>query len=442
MNATAHIVAPEEIMAFIDGEISVAEAQAVSAHLEDCAECAALADELRATSRSLVRWEVEAMPPRLEASIKELAGKSGNGFASARPRAFRGSRWSPWHWRFWAIGTGSVAAAVLILAVSLSTSHRNDRQPFVEDSIQRASESLESVDGALADKMATDLRPRTEGKDSKERRATSMAQVSTSPSAAPMAGVAGMMGDRFSGGVLAPPPPPQSPPGGPMIARSVSLVIRVKDVDHSRSALDGILARYRGYSAQLNLTRSENTARSLQASLRIPAPELPSALADLKTLGSVENESQSGEEVTQQHMDLVARLKTARETEERYRAILEQRTGKISDVLEVEQAIARVRGEIESMEAEQKALEQRVDFASVEIQLSEEYKAPLNSPDDSAGTRIHNAFVAGYRNAKETLLGFLLFFEEYGPSLAIWLAILALPVVLIWRRYRKVRSRF
>ena len=37
--------------------------------------------------------------------------------------------------------------------------------------------------------------------------------------------------------------------------------------------------------------------------------------------------------------------------------------------------IARVRGEIESMEAEQKALEHRVDFASVEIQLSEEYKA-------------------------------------------------------------------
>ena len=136
---------------------------------------------------------------------------------------------------------------------------------------------------------------------------------------------------------------------------------------------------------------------------------------------------------------MAARLKTARETEERFRAILQQRTGKISDVLEVEQSIARVRGEIESMEAEQKTLEHRVDFASVEIQLAEEYKAQLSSPN-SVSTRIYNAFVAGYHNATETLLGFLLFFEEYGPSLVIWLVILALPILLVWRRYKRVRS--
>jgi chromosome segregation ATPase len=157
-------------------------------------------------------------------------------------------------------------------------------------------------------------------------------------------------------------------------------------------------------------------------------------------LGRLENESQSGEDVTRQHTDLGARLKTARETEERLRAILHERTGNVAEVLEVEQSIARVRGEIESMEAEQKALEHRVDFASVEIQLNEEYKAQLGSPADSVSTRIYNAFVAGYRNATETLLGFLLFFEEYGPSLVIWLVVLALPILLIRRRYKRVRS--
>jgi hypothetical protein len=144
--------------------------------------------------------------------------------------------------------------------------------------------------------------------------------------------------------------------------------------------------------------------------------------------------------VTQQHADLVARLKTARETEERFRDILQQRTGKVSDVLEVEQSIARVRGEIESMEAEQKALEHRVDFATVEVQLAEEYKARFDSPTPSVSTRMHNAFVTGYQNATESLLGFVLFFEEYGPSLVIWLVILGLPVVLVWRRYKRMRS--
>ena len=39
------------------------------------------------------------------------------------------------------------------------------------------------------------------------------------------------------------------------------------------------------------------------------------------------------------------------------------------------------------------------------------------------------------------LLGILLFFEEYGPTLLIWLAILALPVFLAWRRYRRLHSK-
>jgi hypothetical protein len=226
----------------------------------------------------------------------------------------------------------------------------------------------------------------------------------------------------------------------PMIARAASLTIRVKDVEASRSSLDSILARHHGYPAQLNVNSPENGPRGFQASLRIPEAEMVSAVGEIKGLGRLESESQSGEDVTRQHADMAARLKTARETEERFRAILQQRTGKISDVLEVERSIARVRGEIESMEAEQKALEHRVDFASVEIQLSEEYKAQLGSPADSVSTRIYNAFVAGYRNATETLLGFLLFFEEYGPSLVIWLVILALPIFLVWRRYRRVRG--
>jgi hypothetical protein len=223
----------------------------------------------------------------------------------------------------------------------------------------------------------------------------------------------------------------------PMIARTVSLSVVVKDFAASRSSLDGILARHHGYSAQLSISTPENAPRGLQASLRIPSPELSLTVADLKTLGRVENESQSGEEVTQQHTDLAARLKNSRETEQRFRTILQQRTGNVVEVLQVEEGIARVRGDIESMEAEQKALEHRVDFATVELQLTEEYKAQLNPPAASVSTRIQNAFVAGYGNASETVLGIVLFFAEYGPALLIWLMILVLPVIFVWRRYRK-----
>jgi hypothetical protein len=230
-------------------------------------------------------------------------------------------------------------------------------------------------------------------------------------------------------------------PAAPMIARTANITITVKDFAVSRAALEKIVAQHHGYFANLNVSSAEGSPHSLQASARVPASELTAALDDIKGIGWILSESQSGEEVTQQHEDLVMHLQNARETEERFRAILQQRTGKLADVLAVEQEIARVRGEIERMEAEQKTLEHRVDYASVEIQMSEEYKASLALPDNSVSTQLHNAFVAGYHRAAGTILGIVLFFEEYGLSIAIWLTILALPVIA-WRRYRRLRSRF
>ncbi len=93
----------------------------------------------------------------------------------------------------------------------------------------------------------------------------------------------------------------------------------------------------------------------------------------------------------------------------------------------MEQEIARVRGEIEQMEAEQKNLEHRVDFATIDLKLSEEYKAKLDSPAPAISTLIHNAAVNGYRNVADTLLSIVLFFAEYAPVLFFWLLLLSIP---------------
>jgi hypothetical protein len=88
------------------------------------------------------------------------------------------------------------------------------------------------------------------------------------------------------------------------------------------------------------------------------------------------------------------------------------------------------------MEAEQKNLEHRVDFATIDLKLSEEYKARLDSPAPAISTLIHNAAVNGYRNVADTLLSIILFFAEYGPVLAFWILVLALPATIVWRRWR------
>ena len=426
MNTTTHPVAPEEVMAFLDGELSAAGGQAVSAHLEDCAACSELAEQLRGTSNSLSRWKIESAPMELTASVFDLAAKKRKG------RKIRGSsifiRTSFWTWKQWAGGLGAVAASLILLIV-MATPNRMHSPETADRALMSFSESAshEQRKRTSVDNAGVDGPPLTLGMPIAH--SAKVSRPNTPAAVGELNGVVQGLGDHVSDALSLSP--------APLIARTVSLTLVVKDFNASRAMLDATLARHHSYAAELTANTAENAPRSIQASLRVPAPELGSVLNELKMLGRVENETQAGEEVTQQHADLVARLKNSLETEQRLQAILQRRAGKITDVLQVEQEIRRVRGEIEQMETEQKMLEHRVDFAAVNLNLMEEYKAQLNAPAGSVSTRLHNAFVAGFHNASETVLGIALFFAEYGLSILLWLVILASPAVLLWRRYHR-----
>ena len=119
MNTTAHPVAPEDVMALLDGELSAAEAQAVSAHLDRCAECSALAEQFRSTSLSLSRWNVEAVPARLEHSVTSAAVKAGSGVKIGKREPLYSRQLleleavGPWEWRH---AGGAIACAGHFLA--------------------------------------------------------------------------------------------------------------------------------------------------------------------------------------------------------------------------------------------------------------------------------------------------------------------------------------
>jgi hypothetical protein len=222
----------------------------------------------------------------------------------------------------------------------------------------------------------------------------------------------------------------------PMIVQTAQLTLSTKEFDKARSGMEDILKRHGGYFGQLTATAFEGTGRVLEATLRVPDDQRNAVLTELRKLGRVESESQSGEDVTQQSVDLEARLSNARNTEQRLTDILRQRTGKLSDVLAVEQEIDKVRGEIERMEAEKKTLANRVTFATLNVKLMEDYKAPRNVMPESTLTRFRNAAVEGYRSAVEGVVGPILFLLSYGPSLLLWAGILFFPVRFVWRKLR------
>lgn len=410
MSVSTHPVQPEEIMALVDGELLTEHDTSVSAHVESCAECSEIAASFVRGSQSLSNWT--AAGPFANAEFEKRISEAARA-ACAQPRSAATIGLHTFvrrHWILTAASTAAVVTMTLLVVLPTRMGQVAVKSGAVDNA--RTNSRAESVLGRLgAPGIVADSNGPFHG-------AGDRVQDSLSVDGRPITEVS----KAFA---------------GPMIARTISLSIVAKDFSASRASLDVILVRHHGYAASLAVSTEQDAARSLQASLRVPAAELNAALAELKSLGRVQNEGQGGEEVTQQHEDLMARLKNSRETELRLQDILRNRTGKISDVLAVEQEIARVRGEIEQMEAEQKNLEHRVDFATVDLRLSEEYKAQLGAPSPSVVTRFHNAFVSGYRSAAESVISFALFFVEYGPSLLIWLLFLAPVLWLTWRRWRR-----
>jgi hypothetical protein len=141
--------------------------------------------------------------------------------------------------------------------------------------------------------------------------------------------------------------------------------------------------------------------------------------------------------MTSQYVDLQARLTNARNTEQRLTDLLRDRTGKLSDVLAVEQELDRVRGQIEQMEAERKTMSNQVSFATLNATISEDYKAQLQVVPPSTSTRLSNAAVEGYRSMVDGVMDLVLFLLSNGPSLLLWGAILFMPARMVWKKVRR-----
>ena len=415
-------------MAYLDGELSVDRAALVAEHLEQCAECRAWVEESRALSERLTAWQVEPAPPSLvehvtaavpAGELKPQATATAV-FSPPQTRQFGLPRW------LWATA-GVVCMLVLIAAVSIPNLLRSRIAANQSASLVRAPGGGGGGAYAPTAQVTDYLRglpasagPLASMTANASRRDLYKKWLAQDASAIVSAGA------REAG----------SPIAAPMIVRTASLKLLTKDFDKTRAAIEEVVQRRRGYSAQLAAGSESNGARTFSANFRVPADQLDAAITEIKQLAHVEQESQGGEEVTEQYVDLTARLSNARRTEQQLLDVLEKRTGRLSDVLEVERELARVREEIERMEGELKSLQNRVSFATLRVEVREEYKAELEMTPPSIGGRLRNAVVEGYRTAVDSVVGLVMFLLSVGPFLLLWALILFWPARYVWRRLR------
>jgi uncharacterized coiled-coil protein SlyX len=221
--------------------------------------------------------------------------------------------------------------------------------------------------------------------------------------------------------------------GARRIIYEAQLALVVDDLSHVEAAIVRLLEQHDGYVADSSVTGRQGEQLTGRWQVRVPVDRFQAFLAAAAKLGVAENRQQTAQDVSEEFVDLGARIANSKRLEARIVELLDSASGKITDVIEVEQQLARVRGEIEQMEGRLRYLTNRTDLTTVTITAREERDyVPPAAP--TFATRVHDA----WGNSLDALRSFG---ENVGLAIVAatpWVAILAVVVgpALWWNRRR------
>lgn len=411
-----HAFEPEEIMAYLDGELEPRRAVELAGHFEHCDDCRTIATQFRQLSERLLDFSVESITANLNAAV--LSGLES--FEPAEKRALREVDEVVWNKlkrlvkgpTGWGMATAVVVALVVLVVVGVHEANAPQYSRWMNKDVEYVTNSPSA---APTDTVAN----------------SGLASRGKAPRFAPNAKERSQVSTDSEGGTASALATPA--PSSPMIAQTAALTIIAADYEQASAAVDRLAAGQGGYVQKLATSDHIAASREFSATVRVPAAQLGGFLAELRKLGHVEQETRSNEEVTDQYVDLQARIKSARASEQRMLQLLATRTGKLEDVLDAERELARIREEIESMEGQRNVLAHRVSYATVEIQLREEYREQLHPGISSTTTGLRNSLAEGLRNLEDGVVGLLVFLFAYGPSILFWCALFLVPGYFIWR---------
>lgn len=177
---------------------------------------------------------------------------------------------------------------------------------------------------------------------------------------------------------------------------------------------------------------SESNTTRLNLTIRVPADSFESTLTRLRELGEVKDESVSGQDVTEEYVDLDARLRHWRAQEAVFLELL-SRAGTIAETVEVRRELSVIQQTIEQLEGRIRFLDDRTGFSTVSLVIAVA-GAPASSDGESPS--LAKAWDQA-RDAAVAVVGGTLVTLGVVVPLA---GIIGVPALLIWLATRRRRT--
>ncbi|WP_121964459.1 DUF4349 domain-containing protein [Myroides sp. N17-2] len=184
-----------------------------------------------------------------------------------------------------------------------------------------------------------------------------------------------------------------------MIVKQGSIRFETSNAQETRKNIATSIKKLNGYLSQDSSTVYGNQTE-YTIEIRVPTKNFETLLEGVTaTATKVDNKNISALDVTEEFIDVEARIKTKKEIEERYKELL-KRANSIEDILKIESELGTLRADIESFEGRLKYLKSRVSLSTLSVTFYEKGESTTGF-----GYEISSAFGSGWENLLSFVIG-------------------------------------
>jgi hypothetical protein len=155
------------------------------------------------------------------------------------------------------------------------------------------------------------------------------------------------------------------------LIRNAELGLEVESYEATLARVQAILAEEKGFISFADTQQQPNGKIFANVILRVPQDRFDAALAKLRALGKVKQQTIKTEDVTKAYMDFEARLSSKQALAERLKKVLAEGKGNVKELMEVEVQLGRVLEETDAIKGELKYYDNRVGLSTIDLRIGE-----------------------------------------------------------------------
>jgi len=212
------------------------------------------------------------------------------------------------------------------------------------------------------------------------------------------------------------------------------MTIEVKSVEVALTSLGQLVRSIGGQSTNQLERQNEYGVRTASITWLVPAERLDAAIDAVRALGKPHLLSFKTEDVTTSYFDVKVRIDTQKQLERQLVALLKRPSNRLSDLLEIEREVARVREAIDQMEGHIRLWDNQIAMSAVVITLTE--PSPIAASTGGPLPTLIASFGVAGENFVLTVAGLVAISGAVLPVVLL----LAWPVWLLGRAWRRTRA--